>query len=442
MKKILNANQLKQFDTPDTLLVVSPYPKKGETYSAGASGIASYTKNLVINMDRPVVVLADYATKPTTYREKNTLVTRCFQHDLKLWNNVFKIITQFKKAKQVLIQFDFSLYGSVTTSSLIVPFIALLKLKGYEVTITLHSVVTDVNGISGHLGLTNSFAHKMKAKVMNRIFRTFYKTVGALCDNVVILEQALRQRLEKQVPGKKITVVSHPVDSSLKPIAKSVARKKLGIGEDEQVVLFFGYVNWFKGADFFAKAFAKKSKILGKQARFVIAGGESITLKDQHYYQEYFKSTTQTINTSTAVEITGYVPQEKIPYYFSAADLVVFPYRYFMCASGVLSLVFSYHTPFVVSTAMTDMFKSPDFKKALKSSNLSTKDLVFSLTEKSLNTIVDGVLKNGRKKKLMTMGDSMRSARTYPAAAKQYERVIFERNYVDAVLNQVQLKYA
>jgi hypothetical protein len=47
--------------------------------------------------------------------------------------------------------------------------------------------------------------------------------------------------------------------------------------------------------------------------------------------------------------------------YFAAADIVVFPYRYFMNTSGVLTHIFS-----IVTNTIAHMFDGPDFKAAFK----------------------------------------------------------------------------
>lgn len=417
---------LARFDTPETLLVVSPYPKKGETYSAGISGIASYTKNMIGSIRRPIVVFAHYKNKPSFYVEDHVLVVRCFKLDThQQWKQIYQQIENFKQAQHLLIQFDFSLYGNILNSTSIIPFLALAKRAGKKIHFTFHSVVDDIRNLSGHVGLNNSFTDKIKAKILNQSFKAFYLSIGLLSDQVIVLENPLKKRLSAFIKGKKITTVNHPVDTQLKKMTKAQARKKLGITNKEQVVLSFGYINWFKGTDFFVKTFQNTKQLLNKPTRFIIAGGQSATLKNQSYYQEYFTKTEYLAHQCPQIEITGYIPQENIATYFAAADLVVFPYRYFMCASGVLSLAFSYQKPFIISESLAPMMLDPDFKQAFNQVDLNTDDVFFDLNSPSLKKITAKVLENGIKKKMVKITKIMSEKRDYVQLSQVLENKIF-----------------
>jgi len=420
-------NKLAQFDTPDTLLVVSLYPKKGETYSSGTTGVASYTKNLVTAMNRKVVVLADTQSKQTSsYQEKNTLVLRCFQpNTFTMWLSLLKQLLLFKQAKTVLVQFDFSMYGSMIISALLLPFLALLNILGFKVSVVSHHVVTDVKTLKGHLGIGNSWFDSIKSWLFNVAFRTFYFVLSLVTHAIIVLEDTLKSNIKNYTNNAKVVAIPHAVDTSLTPISKKEARKKLHISEKENVVIFFGFVNWFKGADLFASMYQSVDMLDGKPARFILAGGESVTLKEKAYYQHYYQDILTTIDNSHRVEITGYVPQNKIAQYFAAADLIVFPYRTFMCASGVLSLAFSYQKPFIVSEALTSMLEESDFKVAFKASKLKANQITFRLTTHSAVAVTEKVLNNGLKKKLTNVGSLMRQFRSFENNATLYEQTLF-----------------
>ena len=344
---------------------------------------------------------------------------------MSMWTELLQSVTQFKNAKNVLIQFDFSMYGSMLVSATLLPFLAVLKSLGYKTHVVSHHVVMDVGKLSGHMGLTNSFRDSIKTRAFNVAFHSFYRALGLVSNSVIVLEDILKERLSKYIPAKKIIAIPHAVDTNLEKISKAEARKKLGIAASEKVVLFFGFVNWFKGADIFAKNFAKTQKLLGKKARFIIAGGESITLSSKEYYKEFYNGVVNTTQNSSSVDITGYVPQEKIVEYFSAADLIVFPYREFMCASGVLSLAFSYKKPFIVSDKLEPMLTAPDFSEAMKDFGLTTSDLSFELSKESMLKQTTKVLRNGLKRKMSLMGAQIRKQRSFQNTAKTYERAIF-----------------
>lgn len=436
MKKFID-----KYNTTDTLLVISLYPKKGELYSTGTSGLASYTKNVVTNLKRKVIVLGNYETKPTIYEENNTLVVRCFKFNkINMWLNIFNAMRHYPLAKQVLLQFDFAVYGNTLTTAFVIPFLTILALAGYQTSITLHHVITDIKKLSGHVGLGNGKIDAIKAFFYNTFFHLFYTLTNIFTSNIIVLEDILKNKLETVIDSSKITAIPHGVDTTLIPMDKKEARKSLGIPQDEHVIIFFGFINWFKGADIFAKIYNNHQQLLGKKVRCIIAGGVSATLKDKPYYQSYFTNVMQTVKASDTVEVTGYVPQEKIRAYFSAADLVVFPYRYFMTASGVLSLVFSYKKPFIISSAIKEMFDSPALQQALKETTLNETDFVFNLNKKSCLSLTRKVLKNGIKTKMRKFTQVLREERSYKNTALLYEQAIFPAE-VPIVHNKIAINY-
>lgn len=429
-----------KYNHQETLLMISPYPKKGELYSAGTSGAASYAKNLVKNMERRVVVLADIQDKPDIYEEENVLVYRCFKRNTPLmWLQIVKTIFQFSSVKNILVQLDFAMYGSVVTTSLVIPFLAILKIIGYGTNVIMHHVVTDIFRLKGHVGLGEGFLDTIKGFTYNKLFHSFYLLFSLFTTKIIVLEDVLRERLGQIISKEKIVTIPHGVDTDIKEIEKLEARKRLGIPVGDYFVLFFGYVNWFKGADFFVEAFKDVRKILDKKAHFIIAGGKSPTLKDRGFYQRYFGRVLENIYDSHNIQITGYVPQDEIGIYFSAADLVVLPYRNFMTASGVFSLVFSYKKPFIVSRELGEIFDESDFKQAFDAVGLQKENIVFDLNKKSCLDVTEEVLKDGLKSKMKNAAQIIRRDRSYRNIAILFESLIFTPSVV--LRKRLQLSY-
>lgn len=417
----------KRFNNRDTMVMISLYPKKGEIYSTGTSGIASFAKNTVRHLHRNVLVLADYTKEPGAYLEDRALVANCFKKNTpEMWLQILKTLQQFPQCKHVLIQFDFALYGDVPTSVLFIPFLGILKTLGYKVTVVKHGVISDVFKLHGHLGLTDSWMDRIKGNIFNGVFRTFYWTLGHLTESIVVAEEHLREKLSKWVDKNKIQTIPHGVDTDMETPSKTAARKALKYGNNEMVILFFGFVSWFKGADFFVDTFQHIGKLLGKKVRFVIAGGTSATLGEKDYYRIYFAKMMDKIINSKNMSITGFVPQEDIGKHFAAADLVVFPYRYFMAASGVVSLAFSYKKPFIVSDELKPLFQSPDIKKGLNATQLKKDKIIFKLNKYDLIRTVERVLRNGARSKTMELSELMREERSWENTTHMYEQVVFK----------------
>lgn len=425
---------LAQFNQPATLAVISPYPKRGEVYSAGVTGVASYSKNVVKNLTGPVLVIANQlphrhqktTSKPVFYQEGSALIGRVWQpNTIDLWRQIITTLRQFPQLKKVLIHFDFAMYGNPLVTSLVIPFLWLLKFYGYQVSLVAHHVVLDVDKLTGHLGLSQSWFDQKLAKIYSKIFRLFFRLLGLSVTQIIVLEKILQKRLATLINPHKIVTIPHAVDDSLSGPTKAAARKILGIKANEQVVLFFGFVNWFKGADFFVDTFKDVTKLLCKPARFIIAGGKSPTMSGKPYYDKYFAQLTQTIDQSAKVELTGYIPQQKIALYFAACDLVVFPYRDFMCASGVMSLTFSYAKPFIVSTELATVLNEADYRQALAQVGLKKDDLIFKLTPTDLLNQATNVLADGIKPKTVAFTRLIRSSRAFSQTAHRYAQAIF-----------------
>lgn len=411
------------------MLVVSPYPKQGETYSTGISGVASYAKNVISEMPRRVVVLTNYLDKPSSYEEDNTLVIRCFQTSGRfMLVAVLPHLRQFTEVKQVLIQLDSSLYMGMLRAPLMLFFLCILACLRYNVAVVLHHVILDIMKISGHVGLVNSTKGRFLAQVYNSFFHIFYKALNLLTSLIIVPEEPLKSKFKRIVPNARVLTIPIGVDTNLFAIDKKKARRLLGIDQDAYVILFFGFVNWFKGADFFAKTFANTKQMLGKRVHFIIAGGVSATMQDKAYYQKYFSSVEKIVGASQTVTITGYVPQEKIALYFSACDLVTFPYRYFMTPSAVLSLTFSYNKPFIISDALCEMFDADDLASALKQARIPKKDLIFELNGASFHARTRKVLRNGIRSKITHMTHIIREQRSYKNTALLYDQALFAQS--------------
>lgn len=419
-----------RYDRVDTLLAVSVYPNKGETYSAGKSGVASYAKNALKTMDRPVVVFCEYETEPVMYEEGNTLVIRCFKNGTPLmYAQIHDVLSQFSAARKVLVQYDFAVYGGMATNGLMLAYLGFLKLTGFSVYVTLHHVVDDIRKISGHVGLTDSPFDQTKAVLYDMGFMAFYAALNSVTTGIIVLEDFLKDHLSRFIPAEKIHSVPHGVDPKLRTVSKAKARKELNLPADAYVVLFFGYVNWFKGADLFAKFYANVTKLLGKPAVFIMAGGESATMRSHGYYRKFYADTVKTVKGAKAMTLTGYVPQKKLGLYFASSDIVVMPYRHLMTASGVLSLILSYRKPFIVSNPIKGMFLSPDFRDAFKRTRLNADDISFALNSRSCVDATEKVLKNGLKRKMRAVARIMRRQRDYRLIAGMYENVIFVPSY-------------
>lgn len=154
------------------------------------------------------------------------------------------------------------------------------------------------------------------------------------------MSHSVLKQLTEFCPNKPATYNPHPMyDSFGPPLGKSEARAVLGIPDDKKVVLFFGFIRAYKGLDWFIEAVAKS-----KQERLLgIVAGEFY--EDDKPYLELISR----LNLGNRLALhTQFIPNGEVNRYFSAADLVVQPYKS-ATQSGVTQIAYYYGVPMVVT---------------------------------------------------------------------------------------------
>jgi len=140
----------------------------------------------------------------------------------------------------------------------------------------------------------------------------------------------------------RVFVIPHALyDVYYQNCDKQVARDDLGISE-EFVILYFGLIRKYKGVPCLVEAFNKLPPDIALHSRLVIAGedwGDETSLDDMVDSSPYKEQITYK---------PQFVPEEMIPKYFSAADVVVLPYLR-TAGSGVANIAMAYGRPLIIS---------------------------------------------------------------------------------------------
>ena len=182
-----------------------------------------------------------------------------------------------------------------------------------------------------------------------------------------------------QPPAEKIGVVPCGVNLDLfRPMDQAAARRLLGFGEDESIVLYVGRFDPIKGIDRLLEAMAYLKHLKGM--RLVIIGGDG---PDTPEYQNLRQLSGQ-FGIQKSVRFVGRVEQSKLPPYYSAADALVVPSYYESFGLvGLESLACG--TPVVASRvgAMEDIIE-----------NGKTGHVVADLTPRGLANGIEKVISN------------------------------------------------
>jgi glycosyltransferase involved in cell wall biosynthesis len=154
-------------------------------------------------------------------------------------------------------------------------------------------------------------------------------------------ERALRSFVENPRVAKAV----HPTYNAFKVsgLSRNEARKELGLGEDEKVLLFFGFIREYKGLKTLLRAMPEiKSSLLG--CRLMIVG-------DFHSGQseaEYMDLIEESGCRENILLVGGYVPDDEVEKYFAACDLVVLPYDS-ATQSGIVQIAYGFEKSVVAT---------------------------------------------------------------------------------------------
>lgn len=164
----------------------------------------------------------------------------------------------------------------------------------------------------------------------------FFKAV----DYFVLLSEQVKEDLHSVKQDAKYKVLFHPVYSSFgDPVDKNEAKNFLKI-PDEKTILFFGIIRDYKGLDTLLKAVGKLKEKIKVNA---IIAGEFYT--DDRKYLDLINE----LDIKDSVYLfNNFIPSSEVKYFFSAADLVVLPYKS-ATQSGIVQIANNFYKPVVAT---------------------------------------------------------------------------------------------
>jgi glycosyltransferase involved in cell wall biosynthesis len=144
---------------------------------------------------------------------------------------------------------------------------------------------------------------------------------------------------EKNKPALQVL---HPLyDNFGMPVSKNEAREKLGLNQNDQIVLFFGFIRKYKGLDLLLKAM-KILKEKGNNIKLLVAGE---FYEDEKPYKDLIEENKL---QDVLIMRTEFIADNDVKYYLCAADAVVQPYRN-ATQSGVTPLAYHFEKPMIVT---------------------------------------------------------------------------------------------
>ena len=204
----------------------------------------------------------------------------------------------------------------------------------------------------------------------------------------------------------RATVLPIGLDRS-DPLPRAQAKQMLGLRQDRLVVLCFGFIAPYKGLE----AVLEAAGLAGPSVELVVAGGEHPRLAGKDPYASDLRG-----RYAGSARFTGYVDDEDVTTWFSAADVVLVQYPRPFSSSGPLALALGHGTPVLCSPPLASSIGAPEEMTA----PLDPLGLARRLTELATDPV--------QLERLHSCAVAMASDRTWDVVAKRhvalYEKVI------------------
>ncbi|MCG8457241.1 MAG: glycosyltransferase family 4 protein, partial [Holophagales bacterium] len=249
--------------------------------------------------------------------------------------------------------------------------------------------------------------------------RAIFGRIYRLAHLVVAHSQVDRGRLESElgVDPARIEVIPHGdygffaherrAESGAGPSGDSVtARRQLGLEPGEEVALFFGYIREYKGLDVLLAAW-EAVRAERPSSRLLIAGDPARLAPARRRELE------AEAHRLGALCHFGYIPFADVERYFTAADVLVMPYRR-ISQSGVLYLALSLGVP-VLATRVGAL---PEMLRDGESARLVPPEDPTRLAEALVEVLGDPELRT----RLAEGGKAVAESHSWPVIAERTER--------------------
>lgn len=179
----------------------------------------------------------------------------------------------------------------------------------------------------------------------SRFIDSFLTRLGlSNADIFLALSDVVASELNKIASQRKIyRSVLPPFDCYIaaQNYDRSTARKELNLGDNDKILLFFGYVRKYKGLDLLISALPAALKEIPGLKLLIVGEFYDDVSPYLHLIEKLG------LNDKVRV-INKFVPNEEVGKYYAAADAVILPYRS-ATQSAVLNVSYSFRKPVIAT---------------------------------------------------------------------------------------------
>jgi len=168
--------------------------------------------------------------------------------------------------------------------------------------------------------------------------RFFMKSI----DGAVVLSDSVQKDIEDYRKDIPVCVTPHPIfDTYGKKLSRNEALSALNLDQNSSYLLFFGFIRNYKGLDILIRAFSD-SRLRAKNLKLIVAG--------EFYDKEtpYKELVKESGLENDIIFYDRFIKDSEVRLFFSAADLVVQPYKS-ATQSGVTQIAYFFDKPMLVT---------------------------------------------------------------------------------------------
>jgi len=315
-------------------------------------GIGIYTENL-------------YSALPKEKRDKIIILSNDFYQGNvryeKVWSkgldplSPIKIFYRiFKKDYKVIhLQHEWLIFGSLPANLIYALVLFFLKLFGKKTLVTFHTVF-DLNRLTEET--LKTFNIKYPLKLVKTVIKFLTKLYAKASTLVIVHNKNMKKTLVKQykILSNKVVVIPHFV-KKLPKISQNEAKRKLSL-QDKKVILLFGLIRKGKGYENVIKALQKVKKLFPNSVLLIVG---AIQTGELYQGEQYIKELEQLVKKlelkDHVIFLTKYIPDQEVPTFFGAADILVLPYekgKSYYSASGILHLAMNFGAPVIAAKTL------------------------------------------------------------------------------------------
>ncbi|MGH9006509.1 MAG: glycosyltransferase [Acidimicrobiales bacterium] len=327
--------------TPD-IAMISPFPGI-RAERANPSGVAGYTARLAQELASEGVGVHVVAPRIDGERDLDRVggvtVERRFSRGGGALPKAVRVADE-TGAAVVHLQHEIFLFGGTSSIPGLVPALATLKRRRVGPVVTMHQVV-DPSTIDREFTRVHRVQVPPKAAQLG--LAALQRTVRRLAETVVVHDHSFR----RLVPGAE--VIHHGVDQS-DIDSGADAKQALGLSPECLTVLCFGYLSPYKGLE----AALDAAEQAGSAIELVVVGGEHPRLAGVDDYAAGLRR-----RYGSTARFVGYVPDDEVPGWFGAADLLLLPYPRPFSTSGPYARALGFGTPVLCSPELALSLGAP-----------------------------------------------------------------------------------